>query len=241
MWGKLTERSNRTSTKIVVDPEELYRFLVTPGIEVVSLTFCNDDVLWASWRYIEEEKIPNLRHTNEVIGAYVTAGARLHLYTYLDRLQQRAMYCDTDSVIFVQPSGESALVETGDNLGAMSSELNPSECIEEFVCGGPKNYAYKVINTGTGARRTVCKVRRITLNYNASLLVNFDVIRGMILGTGGGSVVTVHTEHKIKRRRQSGECAVAIVTEPEDKKYGISFFKRRRLGDQTRVPFGYKM
>jgi hypothetical protein len=35
-WSKLTERSNRTQTKIVADPHELYRFLVTPGVEVMS-------------------------------------------------------------------------------------------------------------------------------------------------------------------------------------------------------------
>ena len=33
---------------------------------------------------------------------------------------------------------------------------------------------------------------------------------------------------------------VAIVTETETKMYRISFFKRRRLGDNTSVPFGYK-
>jgi len=104
--------------------------LATPGIEVASLTFASDDVIWASWRFIEEEKIPNLRHTNEAIGAYVTAGARLHMYKYLDRLQERAIYFDTDSVIFVQPSSEQALIETGDILGAMTSELKPSEFIE---------------------------------------------------------------------------------------------------------------
>ena len=69
------------------DPHELYRFLATPGIEVGSLVFASDDVIWASWRFIQEEDISNLRHTNEVIGAYVTAGARLHLYKYLDRLR----------------------------------------------------------------------------------------------------------------------------------------------------------
>ena len=238
IWGKLTERSNRTRTKIIMDPEELYRFLATPGVEVVSLTFASDDVVWTSWRYIEEEKIPNLRHTNEVIGAYVTAGALLHLYRYLDKLQERAIYCDTDSVVFVQPTGESALVETGDNLGDMSSELKPSESIEEFVSGGPKNYAYKVVDTSTGARNTVCKVRGITLNYDDSRLVNFEVIRDMILKQG--SVVTVRTEHKIKRRRYSGEGTVSIITEPEDKTYRISFFKRRRQSDQKSVPFGYK-
>jgi len=53
------------------------------------------------------------------------------LYTYLDMLQQRALYCDMDSVLYVQPRDESALVETGDILGAMTSELKPSKIIDE--------------------------------------------------------------------------------------------------------------
>jgi len=50
--------------------------------------------------------------------------------------------------------------------------------------------------------------------------------------------VNVHTEKKIKRKRKGG--IISIVTEPEDKIYRISFFKRRRLGDNTSVPFAYK-
>jgi hypothetical protein len=75
MWGKLTERINRTRTKMITDPQELYKFLATPGIEVAALVFASDNVVFASWRYIPEEKVTNLLHTNEVIGAYVTAGA----------------------------------------------------------------------------------------------------------------------------------------------------------------------
>ena len=59
--------------------QELYRFLATPGIEVAALMFASDAVVWASSRYIAEKMVPNLRHTNEVIGAYITAGARIHL------------------------------------------------------------------------------------------------------------------------------------------------------------------
>jgi len=33
-----------------------------------------------------EELVPSSRHANDVIGAYVTAGTRIHLY--LDRLQK---------------------------------------------------------------------------------------------------------------------------------------------------------
>ena len=97
---------------MISDPNELYRFMTTPGIEVTNLMFASDDVVWASWRF-NEEMVSNLRHTNEVIGAYVTAAARLHLYSYLGRLRERAVYCDTDSVLFVQPRDEPALIETG--------------------------------------------------------------------------------------------------------------------------------
>jgi hypothetical protein len=107
------------------------------------MLFANDDVVWISWQHSADELVPSLRHTNEVIGAYVTAGARIHLYGFLDKLQDKAIYTDTDSVIFIQPRNEPALVETGDNLGQMTSELKPSEIIVEVVCAGPKSYAYK--------------------------------------------------------------------------------------------------
>jgi len=69
--------------------------------------------------------VPRIRHTNEVIGAYVTAGARIYLYGFLDKLQEKAIFCDTDSVIFIQPGQECkpTLIKTGDNLGQMQFEL----------------------------------------------------------------------------------------------------------------------
>ena len=82
MLGKLTERNDRTRRKMISLPQELCRFLATPGIEVANRMFASDDVLWASWRYIAEK----------VIGAYVMAGARINFYNYLDRLRQRELY-----------------------------------------------------------------------------------------------------------------------------------------------------
>ena len=94
MWGKLTERNDRTRTKIITEPHEPYRFLATPGAEVTNLAFASDDVAWLSWKVNAEENVPYLSHTNEVIGAYGIAGARIHLYNFLDRLQENAIYCD---------------------------------------------------------------------------------------------------------------------------------------------------
>jgi hypothetical protein len=51
MWRKPTERSNRSQTKLMSEPQQLYRFLVTPGIKVYNMLFANDDVVWISWQF----------------------------------------------------------------------------------------------------------------------------------------------------------------------------------------------
>jgi len=86
---------------------------------------------------------------------------------------------------------------------------------------------------------TVCKVRGITLNYNASQLVNFDGIKGLVLNRPANNTVTVHKNKMMKFKRGVRAC-VSIVTEPENMIYRISFFNRRCRGDYTSVPFGYK-
>jgi hypothetical protein len=198
---KLTERSNRTQTKLISEPHQMYRFLVTPGIEVQNMMFASDDVVWISWHFSPEERVSILRHTNEFISAFVTAGVRIHLYSYLNRLQDKAIYFNMNCVLYIQPNEGPAPVETADNLGEMTSELKPNEIISEVVCAGPKNYAYRTVNPKTGASKTVCKVRGITLNYLASQLVNFAKIKDIILSMDENETVLVRTQKKIKRKR----------------------------------------
>jgi len=131
-------------------------------------------------------------------------------------LGEKAIYYDTVSVTYIQPKDDLNLIETGDRMGDMTSELRPTDYVSEFVSGDPKNYTHKVIDIVTGRADTVCKLRGITLNYSYKRLVNFEVIRDMILGTDGERTVTVKTERMIKRKRK-GESTLAIVTEPEDK------------------------
>ena len=65
-----------------------------------------------------------------------------------------------------------------------------------------KKYAYRLVNRTYTAKepKTVCKVRGITLNYSASQLVNFNVIKDMILNKIPDEVLTVNTDRKIKRK-----------------------------------------
>ena len=143
------------------------------------------------------------------------------------------------TLIFVQPGPvcEHTLIKTGDNLGQMKSELKKGEVTVEVVCAGPKNYAYKTYDSATGERKTVCKVRGITLNYSASQLVNFEKIIDMILSKKDDVTLIVRTEKKVKRKRMDG--GVHLISERDDKTYRVSFLKRRRLNDNTSLPFGY--
>jgi len=84
--------------------------------------------------------------------------------------------------------------------------------------------------------KCVCKFRGITLNYHTSKIVNFELIRTMILEQDE-PIVNVHTQHKIKRKIRAG-ATVDIVTEPENKRYRMSF-KRRRMHDHSSVRLGY--
>jgi quinolinate synthase len=97
----MTGSNNKTKSKMISDTHELHRFHATPAIEVMNLLFASDGIVRAGCRFIAET-ISSLRYTNEVIGSYVAAGCRMRLYSYLDRLQKLAIYCDTDSVFYIQ-------------------------------------------------------------------------------------------------------------------------------------------
>jgi hypothetical protein len=47
--------------------------------------------------------MPNLHHANDVIASSVSAGARIHPYSYLDKLEDKAPYSDIDSAVYIQP------------------------------------------------------------------------------------------------------------------------------------------
>jgi hypothetical protein len=123
----------------------------------------------------------------------------------------------------------------------MINELKPFEHVSEIISAGSKNYAYKISNSATGETKTVSKVRDVTLNYSARHLVNFEVIKKMILEPKTPhDTVTLHTEKKIKSKRDGNGGPIQIISEPADKLYRVCFTKWRRLAANSSVPFGYK-
>jgi len=68
---------------MISDPQECFRFLVTPGTEVSNLLLASDEIVWVTWKNREKKYMPDLRHSKEVKGTYVTTGACLKINSYL--------------------------------------------------------------------------------------------------------------------------------------------------------------
>ena len=145
MWGKWAQNQNKTQITIVDSEKEFYELLKYPCTEVTNLIFPNDDVAWVSWKY-SEDNIAVGKNVNVAVAAYVTTQARIKLYEYLSKLWESGLYCDRDSVIFIQNDKDPPKDKTGDYLGDVKDELEEyGSCsfLEEFVSGRLKNYAFR--------------------------------------------------------------------------------------------------
>ena len=100
----------------------------------------------------------------------------MKLYSYLEQLGPRALYADTDSVVYTSRPGEWK-PELGDYLGDLTDEV-PDNRIIEFVTGGPKNYAYKIARPDKDGNTTICKVRDhkrlLTVHLDKDYRIVFD-------------------------------------------------------------------
>ena len=195
-----------------VEPRRFYHLLSDDGFEVSDVHLVNDDCLYVSHKKSKEFQTPAF-NTN---ASYVTTHFRFELYIYLEQLKDRALYYDTDSVIYRHIVGEYN-PSLNYFVGGMTDELEGSH-ITEYVSNGLKNYA---IRTSDG--KQIVKVKGFTLNYVAFNQLNFDVMNDMAISDEQHSIKIVGTSQikKDPKRRQ-------INTLPSSKSYKRIFDKRVR-------------
>ena len=172
-----------TKTKLVTEPKELFDLLYSSEFEVSDARLVNDETVEVHYSNVGEFEEQNNK-VNIVIAAFTTAYARLKLYDLLDLLQERVLYYDTDSVVFVHEPGKPE-PPLGDYLGDLTDELD-GDYITTFVSGGPKNYAYVTNND-----KCVTKIRGITLDHATTKKLNPGVMRSLV-----HLHVNCHTEAK---------------------------------------------
>ena len=232
LWGRFGMRANLPNVEVISQVGALYAIITDDENEIKDINFINEHIVEV--RYVKRrEFVEYSKSSNIVIAAFTTAQARLKLFNELDQLGDRTLYFDTDSLVYVQRDNapDEYRPSLGDYLGELTDEVDGHNILS-FVSGGPKNYAYKLDN-GT----TVCKVKGITLNYNNSQIINYDVMRHMITNIGNDDAGCVSTSNQyqitrdIKRQR--------ITTKSTEKKYKVVYDKRIITHNFKTVPYGY--
>ena len=132
--GKFALRANLTKTDRVTEPKELFNYLDSDQYQVNDARMVNDDTVEVQYTS-KDEFVEENDKVNIVIAAFTTAYARLKLYDLLDLLQERVLYYDTDSVIYVHEPSKSD-PPLGDYLGDLTDELDVGDYITTFVSGG---------------------------------------------------------------------------------------------------------
>ena len=171
-----------------------------PLQKVTGLLPLSEDCLQVTWKAIDESE-STLPTMSLVHAAFTTCFGRLQLYKYLDIVNERTVYHDTDSVAYLSRPGEPDLplgTHLGDLTDQVEEDFGPRSFIIEFVAGGPKNYAYKVAVGGNPTDlRVVIKVRGITINTSCDALITFENLKTMVLVEM--DKITVPIPHQIAR------------------------------------------
>ena len=228
-------------TVFIKDIKTVMNTLTDPSKLLLDFHIMNDDIIQVEYKHSEDFQ-PQSFNTNVVIAAFCTSWARLKLWSVMQKLGDRVLYHDTDSIIFSVKEGEyspplgSYLEQLTDELTCKELGCSKEGCvghwIEEFVSCGPKNYSFKV-NTG----EVVCKVRGFSLNYSSSLILNFESMKEALLAwkmNKPKELITVKTE--ICRSKDNR----AVFNKKIAKHYGVVYDKRVVRPDFTTVPFGYR-
>ena len=103
--GKFAQHTNMTKVEMITDPQVYFDYLTSDEINVLEARFVSDEMIEIHYENNENFIAPNAK-TNVVITAFTTAYARLKLYGVLDMLQERVLYYDTDSIIFVSKTND---------------------------------------------------------------------------------------------------------------------------------------
>lgn len=190
---KLAQRNNLSTTDIVTNQLEMRKILLDPDKIVDSLYCPTENHMIINWRWGCDEQ-SRVGVTNLAVAGFVTAYGRVTLLRHMENVERvrvgRVLYFDTDSVIFVERSGDPE-VPTGSFLGDLTDEIPSWWKCDTFACGGPKNYLLG-IRKGDETK-IILRAKGLVLTSEASQIVNIDSMVDMCRKFIQGEVVLLLT------------------------------------------------
>jgi hypothetical protein len=183
MWGKNVQRVVMPTTHVLNRSSEEYSTIMNAlEMKLCSLrsyVSLNDDLLKISKEDLEGAEVDEKRRDYAqgfvTAGLFVPAYGRMVLYEQLEKLNERVLYHDTDSIIYIYDP-QKYNIPQGNLLGEWEEEdISKNGNILEFISTGPKSYA---IRTRDG--NNVIKLKGVSNNAAISKILNFDALKDMV-------------------------------------------------------------
>ena len=232
LLGKLTQRENLTRRReYISEPSKFFDLVTNPTKLVKNVDVYGEQFLLVNWEDMDST-IEAYACSNVVVAAFVIAQAKLKLYGVLEKLNERVLYCDTESIIYVHKPDLWNPNIINNRLEEWTGEV-PNARIMKFVGIGPKNHGYEYVDNDC-QRKSTCKVKGLTLDYNTSQLFHFHRMLEWAKSTWRDFKETVDYQRirKHKDRR--------VTTEKQSKTCRFTYNKSVILINGYTVPYGFE-
>ena len=166
LWGKLAQDTQVSDKKLVFNYDDWMNDIIrNPEIDRSSIKyrFLEDGETMMCYFEKHREHAKVNRRSNLWLAAAVTAHARVILHRQMVAVgPERVLYCDTDSIIFLQDRDRSVTDWTSRGLGNWANETDEGNEIESFYGIAPKCYMKVESDHQEGIMK--CKGVRMTVS-----------------------------------------------------------------------------
>lgn len=156
LWGKFCQRVDLPTVKFINTTEEWNNLLaksISGKIVLKDFNLVNSNNNESnSSMFVKYEKIVETNEqmkrnttnntTNIALASSITSYARVKLYKTLDKLKERVLYYDTDSIVY-EKNNDGINIKCSPELGKWKLEATK---IKEFISIGPKSYIIKLFD-----------------------------------------------------------------------------------------------
>jgi hypothetical protein len=176
-WGKHAESPDHEQTLILSDKDgdsanKFYRDHLEGKIVPTNMLFLGQNsIIKFKESRTEISYRPKLKTTYLPAAIFCPMYGRLMLFNHLDKLGERVLMCDTDSIKYITGSPTDYQIPTGDCIGDWETE----EPTNSFVSLGPKTYC-QIYPDG----KELMKLKGLSIKYSHEKLINFKVMKELL-------------------------------------------------------------
>ena len=181
LWGKFGQRSNLVECRILRTANDNFDYHQLRRMGHIKEK--SEAPLGTVAHLKKCQRLNKWNKKNVAVAAFVTAHARLRLWDIMEKLGDRVLYHDTDSIIYERRSSQDMMIQEGCFLGEWESETG-SAMIHSFVGLAPKTYAYRYTCPITGTLKECIRSKGFSMKPSTSNILNYEAFRKMAMTIG---------------------------------------------------------